>query len=69
MTYTVTSYGGYDWSEDWHIQEIHLPNTVTKINSSAFTANKNLADFYIPASVTSIDYGLGIETSFFQNSM
>lgn len=65
MTYTVTSYGGYDWSEDWHIQEIHLPNKVTKINSSAFTANKNLADFYIPASVTSIDYGLGIETSFF----
>lgn len=65
MTYTVTSYGGNIWSEDWHVKEIHLPNTVTKINSSAFTANKNLADFYIPASVTSIDYGLGIETSFF----
>lgn len=65
MTYTITSYGGDGWFEDWHVKEIRLPKTVTKINSSAFTNNRNLADFYIPASVTSIDYGLGIETRSF----
>lgn len=65
MTYTVTSYGNNIWSEDWHVKEIHLPNSVKTINSSAFTNNRNLANFYIPASVTSIDYGLGIETRSF----
>ena len=65
-TFTVTAFGGGGiWSENGAVKTIHLPNTVTKILGSAFAGNGNLTDFYIPASVDSVNYGLGIEASSF----
>lgn len=56
--FTVVAFGG-DWSEEWHVQVIKLPNTVTKINSMAISGNNKLTDFYIPSSVTTIDKNFG----------
>lgn len=56
--FTVVAFGG-EWSEEWHVQVIKLPNTVTKINSMAISGNNKLTDFYIPSSVTTIDKNFG----------
>ena len=64
-TFTVTAYGGLGWTEDSHAKVIKLPETVTSIMGSAFSNYKNLTDFYIPKSVTSINTGLGIEAYHF----
>lgn len=60
-TFTVTTYGGLGWSDDWHAKIIRLPETVTTIKGLAFSNYTHLTDFYIPKSVTTIDSGLGIE--------
>ena len=52
--FKVVEFGG-EWSEEWHVHVIKLPNTVTKINSMAISGNNKLTDFYIPSSVTTID--------------
>lgn len=64
-TFTVTAYGGLGWTKDSHAKVIKLPETVTSIMGSAFSNYKNLTDFYIPKSVTSINTGLGIEAYHF----
>lgn len=65
-TFTVTAFGGGGlWSDNGAVKTIHLPSTVKTIFGSAFAGNRNLTDFYIPASVDNIDYGLGIEAAYF----
>ena len=54
-TYNVTTLGRYAFSLNSDIKNIHIPNSITKIEESAFQNCTGLASLTIPNSVTHIE--------------